>query len=203
MPARQLHSNNRRHHPEILFNDPCTPNTDNGTFHGICVDTGAEQSVAGLPQTKAYLSMANKSWNKTPSNSYFKFGDTVYPSIGRIPIRIPTPHGGTMEFNLEVVEANVPIILGLDLLDKEELYIYNIDNVIVHKYQGWTIPLQRKRGHLYITWNYQEVLYTKRELQKLHFHFFHPTAKKLYNLISRATPREATTETMKLINQIT
>lgn len=172
-------------------------------FHGICVDTGAEQSVAGLEQTQAYLSMAGKSWNRTQSNCFFKFGDTVYPSIGFIPIRIPTPHGTVMEFNLNVVEANVPIILGLDLLDKEQLYIDNIDNILVHKHHGWSLPLQRKRGHLYITWNYKDILYTKRELQRLHLHFYHPTAKKLYNLVSRATPGQATPDTMTLINKIT
>lgn len=150
MPTRQLHSKNRRSHREIFFNKlPCL-NTEASDFHGICVDTGAEQSVAGLTQTKVYFKMACKARERAPSNPFFKLGDTIYPSIGCIPIRIPTPRGGTMEFNL-VVEANVPIPLGLDLLDNEELYIDNIDNVIVHKHQGWTIPLQRNRGHLYIT----------------------------------------------------
>ena len=74
------------------------------------MDTGAEQPVAGALQTKAYLDKIGKTWHPSASKSFFKFGDSVYQSIGRVPIRIPTPQNGIMEFNLDVVQANLPII---------------------------------------------------------------------------------------------
>ena len=61
----------------------------------------------------------------------------------------------------------------------------------------------KKLGHLYWTWsdNYN-VFFTKRQLERLHQHFMHPSASKLYNLLRRGYPRYIDTETQKILKEI-
>ena len=47
-----------------------------------------------------------------------------------------------------------------------------------------------------------EVLFTKSELARLHLHFYHPTAQKLYNLLRRARPSDTPPETRRILEQI-
>lgn len=65
------------------------------------------------------------------------------------------------------------------------------------------MPITRKNGNLYLEWNAKEVLYNKKELQLMHLQFFHLNANKLFNLIARAKPENATRKTKELLQQIT
>eukprot|EP00171_Calliarthron_tuberculosum_P022791 IDg22791t1 len=56
---------------------------------------------------------------------------------------------------------------------------------------------------MYIEWNTHEILYTRKELLRLHRHFKHPSDEKLWNLIKRAAPQHADTETRNLLASIT
>lgn len=78
----------------------------------------------------------------------------------------------------------------------------NVENKLVSKQVGWSLPIVRKLGHLYVEWDFSEVLFTKFQLKRLHMHFFHPSSAKLLNLISRARPESATPETQELLEQI-
>ena len=49
---------------------------------------------------------------------------------------------------MDVVAADVPMLLGLDVLDREKLIVDNVDNLLVSKLHDWTIPITRKEGHL-------------------------------------------------------
>ena len=80
----------------------------------------------------------------------------------------------------------MPILFGRDLLDKYQLIPDNTNNSLIHQQGGWSLPLVRRKGHLYLTWNFSEILFTRSEVQKFHLHFFHPSFRKLFNLIMRA-----------------
>ena len=128
----------------------------------------------------------------------FRFGDGVFNSLGTIPIRIPTSDESFLFLDIDVVQANVPMLVGLDILDRYYLVPDNVENLLVDKKANWKMPITRKFGHLYLEWDFSEVLYTKTELKRMHLHFFHPSATKLFNLISRAKPEDATPETREL-----
>ncbi|PXF39742.1 hypothetical protein BWQ96_04444 [Gracilariopsis chorda] len=84
------------------------------------------------------------------------------------------------------------------------------------KFEGWTQRLTHQNGHLYWTWDlealrtatssiayaYASALFTLPELRKLRYHFFHPTAQKLYNLIKQAHPEHLTPTTRKTLEDI-
>jgi Reverse transcriptase (RNA-dependent DNA polymerase) len=63
--------------------------------------------------------------------------------------------------------------------------------------------LIRKNGHAYYQWHTNNsVLFTQTELHRMHLHFFHPSAQKLYSLIRRARPDQATSATRALLDDI-
>jgi hypothetical protein len=59
----------------------------------------------------------------------FKFGDMTFPSIGMITFNLPTPLG-VICTNAHIVQADVPLLLGLDVLDKYKLVVNNDDYVM-------------------------------------------------------------------------
>ena len=172
-------------------------------FHGACVDTGAQQLVIGQRQAKAYCRRDNFKFKLHPSATRFRFGDGRYPSLGSMEIRIPIPNGSFVSIQLDVVSADVPMLLGLDVLDRESLVANNVHNELQAPLPGWSMPLEKKFGRLYLCWGAKEILYTKHELVKLHVHFCHLSTDKLYEVIKRARPSQVDESTRKLLEEIT
>ena len=172
-------------------------------FLGACLDIGAQRSCIGLNQAKALLSRQQGTSLKLSKSFYsFRFGDTRYMSLGRMTIRIPTPDESFLEFTVDVVEPDVPLLIGIDVLDKHSLVADNVKNVLEDRTNGWTLPIIRKQGHMYITWNSRTIMFTRNELQRIHKHFWHPSASKLFNLLKRTHPEDTSSETLKILNEI-
>ena len=175
---------------------------NSSVFHGACVDTGAQKTVIGKPQAVAYSRMVGVKFKPSRSRHSFRFGSDVQSSLGSMPIRIPTGNGGFLPLNVEVVDIDVPLLIGLDFLKKEKLYPDTVDNKLVCKESAWHVPLTQKFGHLYYDWSATPILYTRSELIRLHKHFFHPSSAKLFELIKRSSPAEADAETRKVLHEI-
>lgn len=144
-------------------------------FEGECVDTGAQKSFCGLAQARVYCLARNKPFYLTPSPYSFKFGDGVRTSVGRMEVRMRVREGFYLPFQIDVVDADVPLLIGLDLLDLHQLIVDKVDNVLVSKSSGWKIPIARIHGHLFVQWDLHAVMFTRTELERLHLHFFHPS----------------------------
>ena len=135
-----------------------------------------------------------------PSRKAFRYGDGVFPSLGTIPIIIPTPDGSFTHFDIDIVKPSVPMLIGLDILDLFSLVPDNVENELVNRKQNWKMPIIMKTVHLFFEWDLSETLYTNTELKRIHF--YHPSAKKLFQVISIGKPKEATSETKRMIEQI-
>lgn len=61
---------------------------------------------------------------------------------------MPIPGHSFIEVRVDVVAYNIPMLLGLDALDKFGIYVNNVKDVLVHDRAGWTIPLTRKARHV-------------------------------------------------------
>ncbi len=155
-------------------------------FQGACVDTGAQQIAIGQIQAKSYCRRHNFKFKLHPPATRFRFGDGSYPSLGSTEIRIPIRNGSFLSMQLAVVSADVPMLLGLDVLDSERLVANNVTNELQAQLSGCSMLLKRKFGPLYLCWGAKEVMYTKPELVKLHRNFRHPSTGKLYEDIKRA-----------------
>ena len=68
----------------------------------------------------------------------------------------------------------------------------------------WYVPLIRARsGHLFARMDCPTPIYlTKMQLNRLHKQFSHPSATKLFNVIARARPLDATPATRKILEEI-
>lgn len=152
-----------------------------------------------------------------PSNNRFRFADAVYESLGRTSLPLRTPPGiPAIMVEMDVVNADIPALLGMDLLDKESLTPCTVSNRLAKRVpiidkegnkayvDKWCVPLRRsKSGHLYAQMHLVSgTFFTKSQLSKLHRQFFHPSAQKLFNLLRRARPEEATPETLKHLEEL-
>ena len=143
-------------------------------------------SVVGYLQAIAYCRATGRTLELRYTRTAFRFGDTVLNSRGTVHVRIPTPNNGFLALDIHVVDANIPMIMGLEMLDRELLVANNVRNLLICEGAGgWSIPITRKFGHLYICCNPAEILFTRPELYKLHHQFYHPGAGILYNFVKR------------------
>ncbi len=175
---------------------------ERSAFQGGCIDTGAERCVIGYRQAKAYCAYTGTTFCIRPSNASTRFGDGSHTSIGTMPVRIPTPDGSFIVGDFDVVKADVPMFIGLDLLDNYSLVANNVRNELQSELQGWSMPLTRNLVHMYITWDASHTLFKLSELTKLHRHFHHPSSKKLNNLIGRSNVQDADSATLKMLEYI-
>jgi hypothetical protein len=141
-------------------------------------------------------------FNPRRSPHSFRFGSDVQRSLGTIPIRIPTANGAYLPAEVDVVNIDIPFLLGQEFLKKESLYADTVDDTLVCKSSKWQVPLEHKFGHIHYDWSETPILYIKSELIRLHKHFFHPSALKMIDLIRRAKPEEADKTTRKKLEEI-
>jgi hypothetical protein len=171
-------------------------------FHGACIDTGTQKTVIGIHQAIAYCHMIGIPFNPRRSPLSFRFGSDFQRSLGTIPIRIPTANGAFLSVQVDVVNIDIPFLLGLEFLKKESLYADTVDDILVCKSGKRQVPLAHKFGHIYYDWSETPILYSKSELIRLHKHFFHPLALKMIDLICQAKPEEADETTRKTLKEI-
>lgn len=100
-------------------------------FHGKCLETGAQKSVIVRLQAKSYCRLLGLKFKKAYNMNSFKFGDGIFRSMARIPIRIPTPDSGFLGLNVDVVETNIPFLLGVVVMDKYEIIPDNVNNLLI------------------------------------------------------------------------
>ncbi len=101
-----------------------------------------------------------------------------------------------MSYDLDFVEINLPLLIWLDILDKHKLYVNNVENILVCVSPKWILQLTRKHGHIFYEWS-NEILYTERELIRIHRHFYHPHPDNVFNLMKRANDPHSNSETLK------
>ena len=69
------------------------------------------------------------------------FGNGNQKSLGALEIRLPFPSGIFLSLKIDVVNAEVPTLLGLDVLDREKQVPNNVDNKLMSKLRGWNLPI--------------------------------------------------------------
>lgn len=56
---------------------------------------------------------------------------------------------------------------------------------------------------MFLTWDVRTILFTSSELFKLHKHFFHPSSRKLFNLLRRVFPKNCPPHIRSRIEELT
>lgn len=118
-------------------------------------------------------------------------------------VTLPTPDGAYIELYPKVVEADVPMLISLEVLEQYGIILDFSSRMIKQMGRKWELPMTFKNGDLFIEWNAKVVCFTIAELQRLHLQFFYPYVDKLFNLLKLARSTEATGEAKDLLQQIT
>ena len=94
-------------------------------FSGDCMDYGAQVSVVGEPQAKAFCQDMSIGYVLDVSGHprQFKFGDYAQNSNGTLEFRVTVGQNYFVSIIANVVEIDVPLILGLDILESYKLVI--------------------------------------------------------------------------------
>jgi hypothetical protein len=157
-------------------------------FTGAVVDTGASKSVIGRAQAEASCQSHNLRFDLQPSSASFRFADQVCKSMDSMIVLIPTPEA-PLKIRIDVVAADVPMLIGLDILTRHGLNVLVATDELKSAEADWVLPLLRQSGHLALTWLAPYKLwYTSSQLLRMHKHLAHPSTAKLLNLLQKATP---------------
>ena len=62
----------------------------------------------------------------------FKFGDITHKSLGTMQKSIPTPNGNNMTFRCDIISADNPVLLALDIMGTEGLMVNVRDLELKH-----------------------------------------------------------------------
>ena len=184
---------------EVLF----TKN-DYAKFEGICMDDGAQKSLAGLPAFERYCAFTKTQAELTPSKELFRLGEVIHKSIGKTMIRITVDNNGNfLEYVTDVIDCDVPILFGLNKMKELRWYVNEVANQFCsYDNPELNIALRYWNGHLYLTWPSPVVLFTRRELLSIHRKFAHPSTTKLMELLKKASPDHIDDKTRKLLDDI-
>lgn len=74
----------------------------------------------------------------------------MFPGLGPIKIRNTLNEVSYLIYDVEVVEVDVPLLIGLEFLEPFTMAIELARGRIVGLPSAWRIPLVRKTGHLFI-----------------------------------------------------
>ena len=101
---------------------------------GAYLDTGAQKSVIGKEQAKMYCLLTEKPFTLKGGGTTFRFGARVYHSLGELDLELPmlSTHQGRHIVN--VLDADVPLLLGLDWLDDNLLSVKNVNDTLVSNF---------------------------------------------------------------------
>lgn len=167
------------------------------------MDTGAQRSVCGLQQARAYQQFHPTALSKLRRGTRFKFGDRAALSIGSILVRLPIDEHSHINIDIDVVDMDIPLIIGLDVLRRHKILVDYLTNTIKFCERNVQQPIKNMRGHVFYVWDAHTILFTREELIRLHTHFMHPSASKLFELISRSDPTKRNPLMKKMIDEIT
>lgn len=109
-----------------------------------------------------------------------------------------------MDIHVYAIDLDIPLIIGLCVLNSQRLLVNYIDNSLHFCNQDIKQPFTYKFGHLFCEWDLKErFFFSREELNRLHLHFMHPSYCSLLDLITRSDLKKATPPIRKMLESIT
>lgn len=121
------------------------------------MDTGAEKTVIGKQQALSYCKYMGVKFKSTSTKQTYILVVGAQRSVESIIIRIPTQNNPFLAVSADVVTANIPFLVGLDILDKYSLVVNTYKDTLDCPPMRWNIFLVRKIGHLYLEWGSNKI----------------------------------------------
>lgn len=80
--------------------------------------SSAECSVSGFDQAVSFCRCLGIPCDLKPSTVRFRFVNGVDSSIGRLSLRVALPNGSIKLFDADVLIAYIPVLMGLDVMQR-------------------------------------------------------------------------------------
>lgn len=104
---------------------------------------------------------------------------------------------------MQIGNANIPFIAGLGLLERNEMVLNIVHDILECYNLECQIPFTRKRNHTYFEWvESQETIYAFAEVKVLHSNVSHYCSDKLNSLLKLAKPWETNREAKNVLEAI-
>lgn len=171
-------------------------------FLGACIYTVASTSFIGHKQAKAFCAASGQMMRPARHSQTFIFGKGSTASSALALTRIPTPIGSFLQVEVDVMRADVPFLLVLDVLTAYGFTLDFCQDRVISTAGGCHVPLVRDGGHVFWRWSVADILLTIMELHKLHLNLLHSSSSNLYILVRLARPKDVTPETRKILEDI-
>lgn len=139
-----------------------------------------------LAQARAYARDHPKSLLLRPQYVRFTFGQQVTQSVGIVTVRLLQYDHSDITLKIHVVDLDIPLIIGLDILTYHSLLVNYVENSLEFRNLN-SRPLIYKRGHVF-EWDVHRIMFTHEELIWLLVNFMHPSVGRLFKLIKRVNP---------------
>lgn len=83
------------------------------------IDSGAQRKVIGVPQATVYCGIPGIDFKKLPGRTLqFKFGEAAHGELGSVEILLPLVSDYCVAIQAYIVNVNVLLLVGLDVLSK-------------------------------------------------------------------------------------
>ena len=159
--------------------------------------------MVGREQAQAYARLSGRRLVLAPpAVTTFLFGGEEHASLGTLPMHVPLSEAYYLPLSIDVIQLNVPLLIGLDVLDHYGLYVNNVEDRLRSDGRDVDVPLVRKDGHIYLVWGAADH-YTTTELTRVHRHFAHPHPDRLFAVLRQAKDPHATAETRAQLAEVT
>lgn len=154
--------------------------------------------MVGRRQSEVYARQEGKELRLTPSKTLatFRFGEDRHTSRGVLRVRVPVARDFFLSLLVDVVDLDIPFLIGLYTLDAHDMHANTVTNMLVCVNESLKVPLVRNLGQIYLYWGHQ-MLYTMEELQKVHSRFFHPKPERLFGVLTQAGDKDASRSTLE------
>lgn len=100
-------------------------------------------------------------------------------------VRLPCPHRGSLDIDINGVDLVASLLLGLCEQRKYFLVIDRLSNCITDNLLYWNVKFLDRHGDLYWIQSSVGSSRTQAQIDCLHRHFFHPSLRKIYELLKR------------------
>lgn len=110
----------------------------------------------------------------SPSKTGFRFGGGNQRSLRKLKTLDPPPQESFICRDIDVGQADILLLIGLDFLDEHRLVVNTVDKVLekrrittkITSFMSWKAPFQRSLGHIFYSWGREDVCFTQAELVK-------------------------------------
>lgn len=186
---------------------------DFNIWPSLCVDIGAPSSFIALCKLISICFLTTRNIKLRPSTKSFPFFDACYKSLGTIDLKLAAPAGmWNIYVKLDVVAADIPTFLRLDILNSHSLIAETVSNLQLKKtefktkngsvsfIEEWSVPLTKADFHVYVNLAQSErICFTRKQLQKLYRQFVYQCADKLYNLLRCDRPSKKSQSSLYIL----